>query len=227
MTKKHLKVSSLFCFALLICGAGRLSGAEQILDERMDTDWAKVVRGFRHDHNFSATVALTQNRWEGQTQKIVDRFTAKTQAFELQLDYSFHLPLIWKLGYVLGTHTGIIFEEKDTRGFALARTYILPGMELGLVWNVNEWLRFMTSYRYGWQRAENMTLDKNPREGVEKLAATGDTKSIKVALDYFVEISTAIRIEHETLDFYYSAKERFELLKTSRIVRLGLVKHLL
>lgn len=192
-----------------------------------EPDWARVIRGFRRDHNFAATIGYAQNRWDGQSQKVIDRFEAQTEAMELKLSYAFHLPLVWGVGYVLGTHAGLITEEKNARGFALARTYILPGIDLGLVWNLNESFRLLGVYSYGWQRPENMTLDMNPREGPDRLAATGDTRAFRLVLDYFFEISMALRIEGENSRFSYSAKDRFELVKSGRVIRLGLVKHLL
>jgi hypothetical protein len=189
------------------------------------TDWDRVIRGFRRDHNFTLGLGRAMHRWEGNVPGQADRFRFSSEGWQLDFGYSFHLPLGWGFGYTLGTQTGFGFSESSGSGFRTAFTLHLPGWEVGLIWNLNERWRFFSSLIYSWQRVDRLQLP--PERGSQKVALTGDARGYRFAIDYFYNLSWGLRVEGEALDFSYDSKEDLDLRKTGRTLRLAIVKHLL
>ncbi len=218
---------------VLVIGLAEVSKAQEALDAEPDpvfpekVDWERVVRGFRHDHNFSFNLGFAQNHWKGYLQRTSESFQAKSDAFELEVDYSFHLPLFGSLGYTLGTGASWVIEEavKDADAFKVDRSFSLPGISVGLVWNINERWRTLSTFTYGWQRIERLRL-KTPFAS-ENIAVSGDVRSFRWAFDYFYQLSWALRFQMEQSDFAYTSKESLDLEKSAREFQIGLAKHLL
>lgn len=190
-------------------------------------DWKRVVRGFRHDHNFALNIAYSKNDWKGYLQRTSEDFRAQSQALELQVDYSFHLPLIGSLGYSLGTGVAYVLQDasEDPETFNVKQAYSLPGIAVGLIWNISERWRSSATFVYGWQRIESLHLTTPFAR--ETIAVTGDARSLRWSIDYFVQLSWALRIELEDVSFSYASKESINLDKAGEQLRIGLVKHLL
>lgn len=190
-------------------------------------DWNRVVRGFRHDHNFAIGLAYAGNEWKGYLQRTSEEFSAETQGLEVQVDYSFHLPLYGSIGYTLGTGGAYIFREAGTgtQAISVKQSYSLPGINLGLVWNISERWRTTLSFVYGWQRIERMEV--RTAFARENVALTGDVRSWRWSFDYFLQLSLALRLEVEDFEFSYTSEESLDLKKWGKQIHLGLVKHLI
>lgn len=110
--------------------------------------WDRIVRGFRFAHNFSLGVSNRKKKWEMSgsiSHDNVDNLYSSTYATEatmVMFSYSFHLPISESFGYFLGSSVGISLSEASAdKEMEVDRTLELPGVILGLVWNVSPALR--------------------------------------------------------------------------------------
>ncbi len=184
-------------------------------------DWGRAVRDFRRDHNFAVLMGQTKTQWLGRTEAL-PKVDTENSATELTLEYSFHIPWGYGIGYSLGTSSSIQVDQKNS---SLETHYraSLPGLELGLVWNPLDKLRFNLGMVYGWERIDGLKISGQPG----RLSLTEESLSGKFSTDVFRRLTWAVRIEYEETHFPRDAALGYDLEKTIYRIRIGLLKHLL
>ncbi|MBC7660337.1 MAG: hypothetical protein H7249_11615 [Chitinophagaceae bacterium] len=184
-------------------------------------DWSRAVREFRRDHNVGILVGQTQTHWQGATAQ-VGSINTNTTGGEVTLQYSFHIPWTHGFGYSLGTSTSVIVgDHSDTIEMHYRAT--LPGLELGLVWNINDHWRTNLGGGYGWERVDGLKVVG--QEG--RLSLSEETMSAKFSIDYFYKLTWAVRFEVALSRFPHNASASYDLENSIYRTRIGLIKHLL
>lgn len=204
-----------------------------VWDETSDlVDWQRAIRDFRREHNFAVLAGQSSSDWNGRLSG-TDEYRFQSEGYELGVAYSFHIPWSGGFGYTLGTSASVIAGETSKRDYEIHYRARLPGLELGLVWNLSHRFRLAATLVYGWERIDQLRLPNEFQH--RKLSLTGETLAYRIALDYFYQLTWAVRAEFETSAFCYPSKRNFcyfgeethELEKTSNHIRVGIVKHLL
>ena len=184
-------------------------------------DWQRAVRDFRRDHNFGILLGQTMTRWKGSVDNVA--VDTETDATELTLQYSFHIPWYKGFGYSLGTSSSVLFGDRDSERLETQYRVTLPGLELGLAWNLNDRFRTNLGVVYGWERVDGLKIEG--RDG--RVSISEESLSAKISIDYFYKLTWAIRIEVVGTRFPENASASYDLEKSLFRTRLGLIKHLL
>lgn len=230
MTRPFLLLSTLLATQALGQGS---SDRVLVWDETSDiVDWQRAIRDFRREHNFSILAGRTISVWDGHLDGVTE-YSFLSQGYEFGAAYAFHIPWTGGFGYTLGTSASVIAGEKSRDDYQIHYRARLPGVELGLVYNINQHFRLNATLIYGWERVDQLRLPKEFQH--RKLSLTGETLAYRIALDYFYQLTWAVRVEFESSEFCYTSKQSFcyygkethELEKISNNARIGIVKHLL
>ncbi len=184
-------------------------------------DWRRAVRDFRREHNFGILVGQTKTRWKG----IVDNVAVDTEtdATEITLQYSFHIPWIKGFGYSLGTSSSVLFGDQGSRTLETQYRATLPGLEMGLVLNLNDRFRSNLGVVYSWERVNGLKVLGRPG----RISITEESLSAQLSIDYFYKLTWAVRLEFEDSRFPKNASASYDLEKSIFRSRVGLIKHLL
>ncbi len=217
--------ASCLSLELSLPALGQAKDLSEEESSRISVDWSKALRGFRSDHNFSVSLGVDGSNW-----RLVrgdnPRFSVASQSLRSEVSYSFHLPLLFGIGYYLGTTFGVRSDRFSGSELSSYYSILLPGLDLGVVWNVANNCRINAGYSFSWQRLDSLKItDLN--DGVAKSSLTGEAVSYRAGLDYFFNISEALRVEYEQLTFFYSSPSILDLEINGRSVKLGYLKHLL
>ncbi|MBC7533595.1 MAG: hypothetical protein H7318_18640 [Oligoflexus sp.] len=184
-------------------------------------DWQRAVRDFRRDHNFGILLGQTKTRWKGSVENsLID---TESDATEITLQYSFHIPWSRGFGYSLGTSASVLLGDQGANNIQTHYRATLPGLELGLVWNLSDRFRLNFGAGYGWERVDGLKIDG--REG--RVSITEESISAKLSVDYFYKLTWAVRVEYEGTRFPKNASASYDLEKSIMRTRVGLIKHLL
>lgn len=212
----YAAVSLLFTAQLSAQEAPLVWDESSVLD-----NWERAVRDFRRDHNFGILLGQTQTRWKG---SVDDRsIDTHSSASEITLQYSFHIPWTKGFGYSLGTSASVMLGDQGANNIQTHYRATLPGLELGLVWNINDRFRLNLGAVYGWERVDGLKIDDRPG----RISITEESLSAKMSVDYFYKLTWAVRIEVEHTRFPENASASYDLEKSILRTRLGLIKHLL
>lgn len=190
-------------------------------EQTVGDDWSRAVRDFRRDHNFGVLLGQVRTKWRGE-KDAVSKVDTETFSTELTVEYSFHIPWGYGFGYSLGTSSSIQVDQGSSQVQTHYRAS-LPGLDLGLVWNANDSIRFNLAAVYGWERLDGLKIVGE----TGRLSLTEESISGKFAIDWFYKLTWAVRIEYQQTQFPKDSSIGFDLEKNMTRLRLGLTKHLL
>ena len=184
--------------------------------------WERSIRGFRRDHNFSLMLGASSGRWVGTMPETSGDIDYTTTRYLLRGTYSFHLELGYSVGYFLGTSMGATLSENaNVEGFRSPRVYELPGVRLGLTWNLSPGVRVS-----GGVDVHLTRIDKFYHEA-ETAVTTSRSLARKLTVDFFVSISQGLRLEYESYTLKVDGGNGVKIQRTGEGVSIGWVRHLI
>jgi hypothetical protein len=211
--------------ALISHGLHAQEVTEPLIRPELPREWSRAVRGFRREHNFSVSYGYVVSRWKGHLTDSTDIFSFANEGHQARISYAFHLPLVGGLGYYLGTQTSALMAESSRESVGGEISYGLPGLNVGLIVNLSDRVRFASGLELGWHRIEKLGLPE--RFERKRISVTGETQTWNGQIDYFYELSWAVQLTYESSELTYNSKESLALRKLSRTWSLGILKHLI
>ncbi|SME87907.1 hypothetical protein [Pseudobacteriovorax antillogorgiicola] len=192
--------------------------------------WERSIRGFRRDHNFSLGIGAFSGAWEGtiprenvnDSQQEILSFLYDTDRYIVRGSYSFHLDLGSRFGYFIGTGFGVsVSESAKQQSFEEPGIYELPGINLGLVWNISPAVRLSLAGSLHLVR-----IDRFYHE-TEEAVTTAIGESQSIAIDLFITISSGIRVEYENYAMKVDGGNDVLIKRHGKGVTLSWVRHLI
>ena len=170
--------------------------------------WNKYVHLFRQDHNFAFSAGTAQGTWNIKHFGNIEGKEFQSKAYLLKGQYSFHIPLWKRLGYFLGSSFGYYFESPSSEDFSPTTSLNLPGLLLGLSYNISPSLRVMGAVDTYLERLEGLK-DRTDSANPLILDATMLTLADAMLMsDYFFNLNFALRIEWHMRKILYSGPKR-------------------
>lgn len=193
-------------------------------------EWDRAVRGFRRDHHFALLTGIAQETWHLQE---FGQATPGTKipmtAYTGRLQYTFHIPFMGGFGYYLGSSVGTRTGDKkdSTHLFQRPKSVGFPGVVLGLAYDINPAVCFLTGIDAYLDRIENINFEGAFSDPSTKVAATGRVFSYHAAADFFFRLNWALRLTFEEDTLYLKAAGDVNVKRNSHQVGVGLIYHLL
>jgi len=205
-----------------------------LLDRDEFHHWQRYVRGFRREHNFTFSAGVSVGNWE------IRHFgTMKSKKFSnsgifSKGQYSFHLPFVDRIGYLLGSSFGYHYETTDKRRpYKSVPAVMFPGLLAGLSVNFTPAIRWIIAGEVYLERHDGIE-ERDKIEKDTKISITFHSYDINTAIDIFYKLNWALRIvTHYRQLRYFQPLNTSEkavdanLNKTDRWLGFGLVFHLL
>ncbi|HYX34097.1 MAG TPA: hypothetical protein VE954_13375 [Oligoflexus sp.] len=212
-------------WAMMPSGGNAQEVAEPLVRPELPKEWSRAVRGFRREHNFSVSYGLVTSRWKGHLTDDANIFSFSNEGHQARISYSFHLPLMGRFGYYLGTQTSVLVaaSSRDSKGGEIS--YGLPGLNVGVILNLSDRVRVASGLELGWHRIEKLGLPESFER--KRISVTGETRTWNGQVDYFYELSWAVQLTYEASELNYAPAESLSLHKVSRSWSLGILKHLI
>lgn len=196
--------------------------------------WDRSVRGFRKDHNFSLLGGGSRGVWRLKAPSDTSTRSIDTDATYLKFQYSFHLQLVDGFGYYLGSSVGGVFNDRSNdKKYDLSRGISIPGVVVGLSMNMTPALRLMCGIEGYLERLEGLHFYEDSER--KKVNITTQVLSAHIALDIFVRLGWAIRIEGEVRYHSYVSPSHtddnsdlaMDLVNSESRYGIGIVYHLI
>lgn len=164
-----------------------------VFQERGGEGW--ILMPTRWDHNIGITFGMSRGTWELEGLDPVRGQQFPSQAFLGKVQYTFHLPIVGNLGYVLGSSLGYYLEEGRYHDELHRVSSIhFPGIHLGLVLNVTPGLRVEGAFETYLERIDELALDT--KEGRKKISMTmRPDYDLMLSMDMFYSLHWGVRVE--------------------------------
>jgi hypothetical protein len=198
--------------------------------------WDSMIRKFRQDHNLSAVAGVGKARWN--LGAFNDPEESDASHYYMAVQYCFHLPIYKRFGYFLGSSFG--FENQQVMQDEVVTTqknYDLPGLIVGLVWNLNSYSRITSSLKGNLLRVEGLKVDNFATEpkNTYKSDQTGRSFGYNLAFDIFLKLEWGLRFEGEVITTSFHAIKdapehsilAYDFSKTEQRYGIGLVYHMI
>ncbi len=161
---------------------------------------SSIIKTNKWDHNFTCTFGMAKGSW------FIDQFGPISQkhydseAFFGKFQYSFHLPLLKNLGYVLGSSFGYYWErQSDQDDFHRVSAIHFPGVHLGMVYNFTPYFRILGGVETYIERLDDLairSIDTNGKQLDRKISLTMRPNFDWIfAADAFYSGSWGLRLE--------------------------------
>lgn len=158
--------------------------------------WDRYVRGFRRDHNLSLHSGYASTSW------VVDKFgdlrsqEYRSRQLVLEGRYTFHMLIMGKTGYFLGSSAGYALadEKKIDEEFQPTPSWLLPGVQAGLVYNYDPSGRIFMGLGAQLERFNDLKTKRLGSGEWQKASLTGETYQFFLGADVFLLLDTAIHI---------------------------------
>jgi|688.fasta_scaffold51195_2 hypothetical protein len=155
--------------------------------------WDRYVRGFRRDHNLNIESGYASSFW------IVDKFgdlrseQYRSRQVVLIGRYTFHILIAGKTGYFLGSSAGYTLadEKKIDDQFQPSPSWLLPGVQTGLVYNYDPSGRIFLGFGAQLERFNDLRTKRSSGEW-GSAAMTGESYEVYLGADVFFLLDTAI-----------------------------------
>lgn len=198
------------------------------------SDWDAIVRGFRRDHNFSLVGGLSQSRWQlGKIEPT--RSEERARGYYYRIQYHYHIRIVDHFGYYLGSSamaTPYEFFKHDEK-YYVERSFSIPGLSLGLVYDFSSIFRALVGAEGHLQRIEHLEY-RGSEAPPRKATITARVFGAYVAFDLFYQLGWALRLEGAWRHYSYKPPADaaqyavdLDLSKIETLVGLGLVYHLI
>lgn len=157
--------------------------------------WDRYVRGFRRDHNLSLHSGYASTSW------VVDKFgdlrseQYRSRQLVLEGRYTFHMLIAGKTGYFLGSGAGYVLadEKKIDEQFQPTPSWLLPGVQAGLVYNYDPSGRIFMGLGAQLERFNDLKTKRTSGDW-QMASLTGETYQVFLGADVFLLLDTAIHI---------------------------------
>jgi hypothetical protein len=197
--------------------------------------WDRYVRRFRRDHNLSVFHSFDQGYWNvgsfGQIQN--EDFISRGVSSLIQ--YTFHIQLVSKFGYYLGSNAGyfVELEQQDDRDFGPASYWILPGLLGGIVYNYDSTGRVFVGGSANLSRILSLkTIDTHKTP--QSITVTGEIFELATGWERFVTLNLALKLQYSARRMWVPKPKNAESLPVdakinyeSRTLGLGITYHFL
>lgn len=198
------------------------------------SEWDTVIRGFRREHNFSVTGGLSQSRWR--IGKVEPSFNdERARGYYYRLQYHYHIKIVDSFGYYLGSSfTALPYEFfRNDEKYSVERSFSIPGLSLGLVWDFSSVFRGLVGFEGQLQRIEHLEY-QGQEAPARKATITTRVLGAYLAVDLFYQLNWALRLEATWRQYNYKPPADssqyavdMELNKSESLYGLGLVYHLI
>lgn len=206
MTEKVVKISIVAVIAKLVFAVGSFflaqtvqadPGNDDVMPEKEQHVWSRYLRDFRGEHNFGASFGYTATEWNLGEFGVLSNQKISTTGTYIKANYSFYLPLFGQLGYMLGSSVGYVSPGTctDPRFSPPPSTTEMPGLVVGLLYNISETTRVQLWEDFHLSRVSRLRLAPVTQERVDFLHVTMETIDSNLALDFFFKLQWALRIE--------------------------------
>ncbi|MCX6125571.1 MAG: hypothetical protein NTV34_12630 [Proteobacteria bacterium] len=230
-----------------INGAAQLQGAnktnlnQQLESLSLQTNkedayiWDRYVRKFRRDHHIAVSSGFDRGMWHVGSFGRLQETSHNSEGVDTTIQYSFHLQIIAKFGYYLGTSSGYYAElrRRHDDDFGPSSMWKLPGIAAGLVHNYDPTGRFYAGTEVYLSRIVRLESVNTSGES-ETIAVTGESFDIMYGWDKFVSLNWAIRIQAHDRRMWVPAPMESEgypvdarLRRVSKGLTLGALYHFL
>ncbi len=159
--------------------------------------WDRYVRRFRRDHHLVASMGYEKGYWHvGSFGRIADE-SFVSRGIDASIQYTFHIQLISKFGYYLGTGGGyyLELEKRDERDFGPSSMWRLPGLIVGLVYNYDSAGRVFADFSGYLSRVTELATANTLGES-ETISVTGESFDFHVGWDRFLSLNSALRLQY-------------------------------
>lgn len=197
--------------------------------------WDRYVRRFRRDHHLVVSSGWEQGQWHiGYFGALKDE-TFRSAGADTTFQYSFHIQLSGKIGYILGSSSGYFAEqyngERDAQ-FTPSSLWKLPGLTAGIVYNYDATGRFIIGGEAYLARINNLRTRVDGES--QQIAVTAEGTDIHFAWDKFVTLNWGIRTQIHQRSLWvpkpFSAEGKLvdaSLSRKSRGASVGTIYHFL
>lgn len=158
--------------------------------------WDRYVRKFRRDHHLTFLSGWDSGLWRiGSFGRLQDE-EFKSSGVDSTLQYTFHLQIISKLGYYLGSSAGYYAElrERGDDDFGPSSMWKLPGFAAGLVYNYDATGRVFVGAETYLSRIVRLETRTSTGDS-DTIAVTGETVDLMLGWDKFVSLSWGLRVQ--------------------------------
>jgi hypothetical protein len=197
--------------------------------------WDRYVRKFRRAHQLSFVSGYDEGAWRVSQFGRASDTDFSTRGVDAIVQYSYHVPLINRFGYLLGTSVGYYREVQPRRAedFAGSSAWKLPGLVAGFVFNYGSTGRVMAGGEAYLSRLTRLESINEDNDNVT-IAVTAETIDLTMAWDRFVTLNWGVRLQGhyrkmwvprpvDATQYAVNAK----IARDSRGVSLGVVHHFL
>ena len=210
---------------------------ERAAPDGRDT-WGRYVRTVRREHHLALMTGIQDSYWQLTHFGQIENKRPHLRGVSLRLDYSFHLEAWRKFAVSLGTTLGYgrngLESARDRGAFQAQNYWQLPGLAVGLCWNLDPVWRILLDAQVYLLRYEDILDRTQPGDPQSLSASLAVAPDVGVALDYFYSLRAGIRVETRWRRALYQRPalsggrpEDAKFLSWDRTYGLGLVYHLL
>lgn len=197
-------------------------------------EWWHLLEGFRKAHNLNLNIFYAQGQWNINHFSSIQNMKYTFHSSNYKFYYSYHIPIIKRFGYFLGTSVGFSLLHSELKDLNNPNIYMLPGFIGGFIININSLHRIYSGIDLYLERWENFK-DQDDIEDSSSIHITARSYNWFAGIDIFYAFKEAIRIEFQKKQSLFSfAKERIKDIKTqAKIYKnetwigIGIVYHLL
>ena len=198
------------------------------------TRWERVVRGFRREHHFAVTGGYLRGSWQVGSFGPLTNIQIGDDGFWSRGEYTYHLQIFEGLGYMLGSSLGTTYTRTaDAAALKPPTSLIYPGVVVGAVYNISPRFRLLGGGSVNLERYDGLRALAEGQDET-KISITMESYDAQAALDIFVAINLAIRIEgHDRYQLYRKPRNAGDKPVNADIERFdrwygaGIVYHML
>jgi len=165
--------------------------------EETEHQWDRYVRKFRRDHHLAASMSYDKGNWYVGSFGRIKGSRHLSQGIDTTLQYSFHIQLLSKFGYYLGSSTGYFaeFQKRHDEDFGPSSMWKLPGIAGGFVFNYNSTGRILVGSEIYLSRIVRLETKDSFGES-QRIAISGESFDLMAGWDRFVTLNWAVRVQY-------------------------------
>lgn len=198
------------------------------------TRWERVVRGFRREHHFGVTGGYLRGSWNVSSFGPLKNTQIGDEGFWTRGEYTYHLQIYDGFGYLLGSSLGTTYTRtSDVAALKPPTSLIYPGVVVGAVYNISPRFRLLGAGSVNLERYDGLRALAEGQDETQ-ISITMESYDAQAALDIFVAINFAIRIEgHDRYQLYRKPRNAGDKAVNADIDRFdrwygaGIVYHML
>ena len=232
--RKDRKIKFFILLILLDFFVSKATAQTNSLDGVEIEQWDRYIRKFRRDHHLSLITSYDRGSWDVRHFGPVDDQSFVSTGIETTLEYTFHIQIIGRFGYSLGTSAGYMFERagsKDER-FTPASAWKLPGLVGQLVYNIDPAARIFVGGAAYLARFNGFRVVQDDGSD-DRAALTAEAFSFQTGIDLFYTINSGVRFFYNRQLMMINRLDDSNYLSNAHLIRnsqgggIGAVYHFL